>query len=477
MISHNTTYKKYKGINRAVYLAAASVLLFSACRVRQPYERPDLVTDGLYRNQQGTDTTSIANRTWQSMFNDPVLKGLIQEGLAQNLDLKNAIENIVQAGAVLRQSKLALLPSLDAGTSVTRAKTSEASLNFRNGVSINTLTSTYRLQLSTSWEADIWGKLSSAKRSALNSYLQTDAAKRAIQTQLIADIANTYYRLLALDQQLEITQLTLKKRIQGVETLKALKEGAVVTGAAVVQSEANRYDAEVSIPDLKLNIRQTENALSVLLGRAPGTINRNKLADQQPFDNIQAGMPAQLLQNRPDVQAAEFALRSAFEDVNVARSFFYPALTVTASGGFSNLELKDFFSNSIFYNLAAGLTQPIFSQGANKARLTRAQSIQQQSLNNFQFSLLAAGQEVSNALYAYQTAREKEESRTKQIQALQKSVEFTEELLRYSSATNYTDVLTSEQSLLAAELSGVSDRLQKLQAVVELYRALGGGWQ
>jgi multidrug efflux system outer membrane protein len=471
------SYKRYKGISRAVYMAAASALLFTACKVHQPYERPNVITEGLYRNTQGTDTTTIASRTWQSMFNDPVLKGLIQEGLEHNLDLKNAIENIVQAGAVLRQSRLALLPSLDASAGVTRAKTSEASLNFRNGVSINTLTNTYRLQMNTSWEADIWGKLSSAKRSALNAYLQTDAAKRAIQTQLIADIANTYYRLLALDQQLEITQLTLRKRIQSVETLKALKQGAVVTGAAVVQSEANRYDAEVSIPDLKLNIRQTENALSLLLGKAPGAIYRNKLVDQQPFDDIKAGLPAQLLQNRPDVQAAEFALRSAFEDVKVARTFFYPALTITASGGFSNLELRDFFSNSLFYNLAAGLTQPIFAQGANKARLTRAQSIQQQSLNNFQFSLLAAGQEVSNALYAYEAAREKEESRIKQIQALQKSVEFTEELLRYSSATNYTDVLTSEQSLLAAELNGVSDRLQKLQAVVELYRALGGGWQ
>lgn len=468
---------KNNGIGKVLSVAAVSVLLFTACKVSKDYTRPDVLTTGLYRTQEGADSITMASRTWQSMFNDPVLKCLIQDGLEQNLDLKNAIENIVQAGAVLRQSRLAFLPSLDASAGITRTKTSEASLNFRNGVAINTLTTTYRMQLNTSWEADIWGKLSSAKRSALNSYLQTDAAKRAIQTQLIADIANTYYRLLALDQQLEITQLTLAKRIQNVETLKALKEGALVTGADVVQSEANRYDAEVSIPDLKLNIRQTENALSVLLGRAPGNINRNKLADQQPYDGIKIGLPAQLLQNRPDVQAAEFALRSTFEDVNVARSFFYPALTITANGGFSNLELRDFFTNSLFYNIIGGLTQPIFAQGANKARLTRAQSIQQQSLNYFQFSLLAAGEEVSNAMYSYQAAVAKEESRNKQIQALQKSVEFTQELLRYSSATNYTDVLTSEQRLLAAELNGVSDRLQKLQAVVELYRALGGGWQ
>lgn len=469
--------KKYNGSKKGLLAAAALLTIFSACKVSQTYERPNLITEGLYRNQQGTDSLNIAARTWQSMFNDPVLKGLIQEGLQHNLDLKNAIENIVQAEAILRQSRLALLPTLDASANVTRAKTSEASLNFRNGVNIRTLTTTHRLQLSTSWEADIWGKLSSAKRAALNSYLQTDAARRAVETQLIADVANTYYTLVALDRQLEITELTLKKRIESVETLRELKEGAVVTGAAVVQAEANRYAAEVTIPDLKLNIRQTENALSVLLGRAPGMIRRNKLADQQPFANVAIGMPAQLLQNRPDVQAAEFALRASLEDVNVARSFFYPALTLTASGGFSNLSLRDFFKNALFYNLVGGLTQPIFAQGANKARLTRAQSIQAQTLNNFQFALLNAGQEVSNALYAYQAAGEKEVSRIRQIEALQKSVAFTEELLRYSSATNYTDVLTSEQALLQAELSGVSDRLQKLQAVVDLYRALGGGWQ
>jgi len=469
--------RNYNGYKKSMFAAAAVLSLFSACKVSQTYERPNLITEGLYRNQQGTDTVNMAARTWQSMFNDPILKQLIQEGLQNNLDLKNAIENIVQAEAILRQQRLALLPTLDASANVTRAKTSEASLNFRNGVNIRTLTTTHRLQLSTSWEADIWGKLSSAKRSALNSYLRTDAARRAVETQLIADIANSYYNLLALDRQLEITQLTLKKRIESVETLRALKEGAVVTGAAVVQAEANRYAAEVTIPDLKLNIRQTENALSVLLGRAPAEIRRNKLADQQPFTDVSLGMPAQLLQNRPDVQAAEFALRASLEDVNVARSFFYPALTLTASGGFSNLSLRDFFTNALFYNVVGGLTQPIFVQGANKARLTRAQSLQAQSLNDFQFALLNAGQEVSNALYAYQAAGEKEVSRIRQIEALQKSVSFTEELLRYSSATNYTDVLTSEQALLQAELSGVSDRLQKLQAVVDLYRALGGGWQ
>lgn len=453
------------------------LVVISACKVTKTYERPVLNTAGLYRDQTGTDTTSIATMHWQDLFSDEILQKLIQEGLDKNLNLQSAVQNIVQAQALLRQSRVAFLPSLSADANAQRNKSSKAALNFPPDININTLTSIYKLQLSTSWEIEIWGKLSTAKRAALVGYLQTEAAKRAVQTRLIADIANNYYALMALDRQLEITELTLKKRIENVETMKALKEGAVVNGAAVVQSEANRYAAEVSIPDLKQSIRITENVLSLLLARSPGSINRNKLADQRPLQDLKLGIPALLLDNRPDVQAAEFAFRSSFENVNLAKTYFYPSLTLTANAGFSNLELRDFFTNAFFYNLMGGLTQPIFAQGANRARLTRAQSVQVQAFNDFQQTLLIAGQEVSDALNAYQTAGDKESSRSKQIAALEKAVSYTEELLRYSSATNYTDVLTSEQSLLAAQLDGVNDRLQKLQAVINLYQALGGGWR
>ena len=283
--------------------------------------------------------------------------------------------------------------------------------------------------------------------------------------------------MLALDKELDITTQTLQNRIKDVETMKTLKEAAVVNGAAVVQSEANRYAAEVAIPDIKRSIRETENALDVLLGRAPGPINRGKLDDQKPITDLQTGVSSQLLKNRPDVQQAEYGFRSAFENTNVAHAYFYPSFTITASGGFSNLTLKDFFVNSIFYNIAAGLTQPIFNQGINKARLKTAQAQQKEAMYNYQKTVLTAGSEVSNALYAYQSAKEKDDARSKQIAALVKAVDYTQQLLRYSSATNYTDVLTSEQSLLAAQLSGVNDRLQQLQAIVNLYRALGGGWR
>ena len=190
------------------------VLTLSACGVTKKYERPALKTDSLYREATTGDTTTMANLPWQELFSDPILKAMIQEGLEQNLDLKNAIQNIVQAQATLRQARLAFLPDLTASANAGRNKTSEAGLNFPPGININTLTNSFQLQLNTTWEADIWGKLSSSKRAALADYLQTDAAKRAVQTRLIADIANSYYTLMAYDQQLAITELTLRKELK-----------------------------------------------------------------------------------------------------------------------------------------------------------------------------------------------------------------------------------------------------------------------
>jgi outer membrane protein, multidrug efflux system len=463
---------------KQICLALAITALFTAC-VTKKYQPPTANTSKLYRDSTTSDTTSLADLPVQTLFSDTVLVNLIQEGIRENLDLKTAVQRINEAQAALQQTKAAFLPSLDGSLTATRSKTSAASLNFPSEfLNLYDLkTTTYQAALNTSWEADIWGKLSSAKRSALATLLQSDAAKRAVQTQLIANIANTYYNLLALDQQLAITKQTLEIRIKDVETVKALKEGAVVNGAAVVQSEANRYAAEVTIPDLNQSIRETENALSILLARPPGNIKRTLLSDQKPVAGLKTGVPSQLLKNRPDVQQAEFAFRSAFENTNLARTYFYPQLTITAQGGLSTLQLKNFFDNSIFYNFIGGITQPIFNKGQNKARLRTAQAQQLEAYYGFQQSLLTAGQEVSNALYSYQNAVEKQNTRIHQLQALEKSVDYTKELLRYSSATNYTDVLTSEQSLLAAQLSGVNDYLQELQAIVNLYRALGGGWK
>ena len=467
------------------------VLVLSSCVVTKKYVQPGMpVPANVYRDTTGKtpiintetsnteDTITIANFPYTKIFSDTVLQNLITEGIHENLDLKTAIERINEAFASFRQSKAAFFPELDAGASVTRTKQSPASINLPPGLA-NTYpltTSLYALSPSASWEADIWGKLKSSKKAAFASFLETDAAKRAIQTQLVSNIATYYYQLLSLDQQLKITEQTLANRSDEVGTLKALKDAAVVTGAAVVQSEANRYAAEVLIPDLRQNIRETENALSILLARTPGDIRRTTLSEQVPFQDLKTGVSTLLLKNRPDVQQAEFGFRAAFENTNVARTYFYPQLTITANGGTESLQLKDLFTASVFYNIVAGLTQPVFDKGLNKARLRIALAQQKEAYYNYQQSLLNAGREVSNALYAYQTALEKQTSRTHQIEALVKAVDYTKQLLEYSSATTYTDVLTSEQSLLSAQLNGVNDKLQQLQAIVDLYHALGGGW-
>jgi multidrug efflux system outer membrane protein len=472
-----------------------ALLCLPSC-VTQQYQRPGMVVKGqLYRAPArdttmatggdstrlwlGGDTTTIATLPYRSLFSDTVLQGLIAEGLGENPDLRVAMERMTEARENLLQAKAALLPSLSANLSANPVKQSAAALDIPQQYvgSYQLTTTTYIASLSTSWEADIWGQLRSSKRSYFAAFLESDAARRVIQTQLIADIAGYYYQLLAYDAQLAITQQTVKNRLDDVSTMKALMENGLATGAAVVQSDANRASAEVLLPDIKLNIQENENALSILLGRVPGEIKRSSLAEQVPFANLQAGVPSLLLQNRPDVQQAEFAFRAAFENVNVARTYFYPQLTITAQGGYSNLTIKDFFINSIFYNIVGGLTEPIFNQRQNKTRLHVAQAQQREAFWTYEKTLLTAGAEVSNSFLVYQTALDKQRTRAGQIKSLEQAVDFTKELLKYSSATNYTDVLTSEQSLLSAQLSNVDDRLQQLQAVVDLYKALGGGWR
>jgi len=472
-----------------LFLAAITAFLIGSC-VTQQYQSPGLTVQGhLFRDSTSADTTSattapadsatIATLPYKSLFADTVLQGLIEEGLRENPDLKVAIQRMNEAGESFQQSRAALLPDLSANANVNPSKLSAAAQDIPSAYigQYQLSTTLYQISLTSTWEADIWGKLKSAKKSAFATYLQTDAARRAIQTQLVADIANYYYLLLSYDEQLKVTLETITNRQNDVTTLKALLESGLANGAEVVQSEANRASAELLVPDLKQNIREAENSLSVLLGRTPGEIRRATLGEQTPYPNLQTGVPSELMKNRPDVQEAEFTFRAAFENVNVAKTYFYPQLTITAQGGYSNLTITDFFLNSIFYNVVGGLTQPIFNKRLNKTRLRVAQAQQKEAFYTYQKTLLNAGMETSNSLYSYQTALEKQRIRQDQIKNLEKAVDFTKELLRYSSATNYTDVLTSEQSLLSAQLNGIGDRLQQLQAVVNLYRALGGGWQ
>lgn len=452
-------------------------VLAAACKVAQPYHTPsEAVSTSLYRDSaqledttRAADSTNMANLQWRQLFTDTLLQSLIAEGIAHNLDLQVAMARMRAAQANLRQSNAAFFPTLSAGLTATVQKPVNANAAHNEQ---------YQLAANSSWEADLWGKYRSSKRAALAALLQSEAYRRAVTTQLISDIATNYYLLLSYDAQLQITVKTVENRKLDVTTMKTLKESDVVTGAAVVQSEANRYAAEVTIPDLKQSIRQTENAISLLLGRNPGAVQRDSLMDQAVYKDLRVGVPVQLLANRPDVQEAEYQFRNYFELTNVARSYFYPSLTITGQGGIYGTSISNFFNApALFGSLVGGLTQPIFNQGLNRQRLEVAKAQQDEALITFRQTLLTAGEEVSNALYNYETASEKMTLRQQQIQYLQKAVDYTKELLKFTSSTNYTDVLTSEQSLLAAQLDHISDKLQQLQAVVNLYRSLGGGWK
>jgi outer membrane protein, multidrug efflux system len=462
----NTKFLKY------ISFVSLLILLLASCKVTQTYQSPGARTEDLFRDSNDSDTNSIADLPWNEVFTDTILQRLIREGINRNLNLQIAYTRIQQAQAYYRQSGAAFLPALNANASVTESKLSDA-----QGFGIRTNATQLQLGVSTSWEADIWGRLSSSRRASFASLLQTEAAARAIQTGVVSAIANYYYALLALDQQLAITEQTVRNWDTTVTTMRALKEAAIVTEAAVVQSEAQRYAAEVTIPDIRQNIKETENALSILLGNPPGAIPRSRLEDQRSLDLLQTGVPAQLLANRPDVMQAEAGYRNAFELTNVARTAFYPSLLITGSAGLSSLTLSNFLDpSSLAASIGAGLTQPIFNRRLNRTNLVVAKAEQQAAQLTFQNTLLVAGQEVSDAVSLHRTALDKMTVRTNQVTALNRSVEYTLELLRNGFA-NYNEVITARQSLLAAELGSVNDRLQQLQATVNLYRSLGGGWK
>ncbi len=447
-------------ISKAVVLVSVIALTVSSCRITKPYVEPAAPAEELYRDVVTTDTNTIATLPWQEIFTDDPLQTLIETGIKNNFDLLSAYSRIQAAQAFYSQSKSALLPSLNLLGNVEHSNSTQFQLGFNS-----------------TWEIDIWGKLGSAKRAELANLLQTEAAAKAIQTGLVSTIATYYYQLLALDKQLVITEQTVENWKATVITISALKEAGRVTEAAVVQSEAQQYAAEVTIPDLKQSIKEFENALSVLIGSSPSTIHRGTLENQQITTDLRTGVPAQLLANRPDVQQAEFNLRQFFELTNVARASFYPSISITGSAGQYSSTLGNLFDPaSSLARIGGGLLQPIFNNRMNKTRLEVAKAQQQEALYNFQSTLLTAGQEVSNAISLYNTSLAKTSVREKQIDALEKSVSYSQELLENGFAI-YTEVITARQSLLQAELAEVNDRLQQFRSVIDLYRALGGGWR
>ncbi|PQB03433.1 hypothetical protein BST83_16765 [Polaribacter filamentus] len=452
------------------------VFTLQSCFVAKEYTRPEVTeTQNLYRTDNlPSDSISMAAISWKTLFTDSYLNQYIEEGLQNNMDVRIAIQQMIAAQAYAKQGNAGFLPSVSIGANATHqelSKNSQFGSLFSGGID------QYDITANLSWEADVWGKIRSNKRAFAANYLQNVAAHQAVKTQLISSIAITYYQLLALDAQLEITQKTIESRKNGVETIKALKDAGLTNQVAVDQNIAQYKSARALEVDIETALFKTENTLSILLGKSPHKIERSRLTNQTIDTDLKLGVPATLLSNRPDVMAAEYNLIQSFELTNIARSNFYPSLKLTASGGFQSLELDKLISvNSLFTTIIGGLTQPIFNKRTLKTQKEVALSQQEQSLLQFKKALLVAGSEVSNALFTYKSETKKFEFRKNEVEALRQAEQNSDELLKNGYAT-YLDLLLARQSALSAELNIIDSQLQQLVSIVYLYEALGGGWQ
>lgn len=468
--------KYFKQIKVTALLGVILSMGLTSCQFTNKYKAPVLDTEGLYRVSSSTDTTTIASIPWKQYFKDSYLQTLIVEGLENNFDMKIAVERIKQAEAQVTMGKLAYFPDFAIAGS---GQLGRLSVNPSTGVKdvLAYRNNEYSLGLAATWEIDVWGKINRQYRSVDAQYLASVESKYVIQTSLIANIATMYYSLLSLDEQLVITKEMIVLLEKSTETMQAMMNAGLLNAAAVEQSKALLYSTEVSVPTLEYNIQQLENSICSLLGRKPGNLNRGKLAAQAVPTQLAFGVPAHMLANRPDVKAAEFNFKSAFELTNVAQASFYPSISLRSGFlGYGSNTVTDFFKpENLLLTLVGNLTQPLFSKGKLKGNLKIAKANQEIALYSFEKAVLDAGIEVSNILNQFEKSLSKNVTRQKQVTALVHSVDYTQKLLKGGEVTSYLEVINAQQSLLSAQLSQVSDKFEQLQCTVDLYRALGGG--
>lgn len=452
-------------------LLAAGALLMTSCGIYNKYERPEVNTTGLVRDVQSnsdtlavSDTTSFGNLAWRTVFTDPQLQSLIELGLQNNTNMLNAALNVKMVEDQLMVAKLAFVPSFTFSP--------QGVISSWDG---NKATKTYSLPVQASWSIDLFGNLLNVKRSAQMSLLATKDYQLVVQTGLISNIANMYYTLMMLDKQLELVDNMTNLTKETWEIMKLQKELGRVKETGVQSAESNYYSVQAQAADLKRQIREVENSLSLLLGQPAQTISRGKLDEQSLPSEFSTGIGIQLLSNRPDVHYAEMSLAQCFYDTNQARSRFYPSITISGSGAYTNSGGGGIVNpGKMLWNAIGSLVQPIFAHGQLVAGLKVAKAKQEQAYNTWQNAVLSAGSEVSNALVLYNSSDEKSKLEQKQVESLTKNVEYTKLLFNEGSST-YLEVITAQQSLLNAQLSKVADDFYKMQAVVNLYYALGGG--
>ena len=451
-------------MKKIIVLTTATALL-SSCGIYTKYQPAETTPDNLYGEEVAVDdTTNFGNVNWRELFTDPQLQALIEQGLQNNTDLRSAQLQIEEAEAALMSAKLAFLPSF--------ALSPQGTISSFDG---GKATKTYTLPVTASWELDIFGRLRNAKQQAKALYAQSKDYQQAVRTQLIAGIANVYYTLLMLDEQLAISQQTEEAWKETVASTRALMDAGLANEAATSQMEAAYYSVQTSILDLKEQINQVENSLALLLAETPRRYERGKLADQRLPEDVAVGVPMQMLSNRPDVRAAERSLEQAFYATNQARAAFYPSIVLSGSAGWTTSAGSMIVNPGKFLASAVGsLTQPLFNKGQIMAQYRIAKAQQEEASLSFQQALLNAGSEVNDALVACQTSKAKTLLFEKQIQSLEKALESTSLLMEHGTTT-YLEVLTARQSLLSAQLSQTANRFTEIQSVINLYQALGGG--
>ena len=451
-------------MKKIIVLTTATALL-SSCGIYTKYQPAETTPDNLYGEEVAVDdTTNFGNVNWRELFTDPQLQALIEQGLQNNTDLRSAQLQIEEAEAALMSAKLAFLPSF--------ALSPQGTISSFDG---GKATKTYTLPVTASWELDIFGRLRNAKQQAKALYAQSKDYQQAVRTQLIAGIANVYYTLLMLDEQLAISQQTEEAWKETVASTRALMDAGLANEAATSQMEAAYYSVQTSILDLKEQINQVENSLALLLAETPRRYERGKLADQRLPEDVAVGVPMQMLSNRPDVRAAERSLEQAFYATNQARAAFYPSIVLSGSAGWTNSAGSMIVNPGKFLASAVGsLTQPLFNKGQIMAQYRIAKAQQEEASLSFQQALLNAGSEVNDALVACQTSKAKTLLFEKQIQSLEKALESTSLLMEHGTTT-YLEVLTAKQSLLEAEVQQLQTRFERIQSIIKLYHALGGG--
>lgn len=451
-------------MKKLILLTTATALL-SSCGIYNRYQPETTVPDQLYGEEvAAVDTASLGNVDWKELFTDPQLQALIEKGLENNTDFLSAQLRVKEAEATLMSARLAFLPSFALAPQGTVSSFDKAKA-----------TQTYTLPVTAAWELDIFGRMHNAKRQAKALYAQSQDYRQAVRTQLIAGIANTYYTLLMLDEQLLISRQTEQAWKETVESTRALMDAGLANEAATSQMEATYYSIQTSILDLKEQINQVENGLALLLAETPHSITRGKLEGQRFPETLSVGLPIQILANRPDVRSAERSLEAAFYGTAQARSAFYPSIVLSGSAGWTNAAGSMIVNPGKFLASAVGsLTQPLFNRGQTVAQYRIAKARQEEASLAFRQTLLNAGGEVNDALMAYQTCKEKTFLFDKQIESLHRALESTSLLMEHGTTT-YLEVLTARQTLLSAQLSQTANRFAEIQSIINLYQALGGG--